>query len=95
MNTKLKKKPEGIAQAFIIAFEEFIKDNSVTLILGDNIFYGKGLINLLEKSNNNNNATIFAYPVKDPERYGVVEFNKKFEVISIEEKLKNPRVIMQ
>ena len=88
---KTQKKPEGIAQAFIIA-EEFIKDNSVTLILGDNIFYGKGLINLLEKSNNNNNnATIFAYPVKDPERYGVVEFNKKFEVISIEEKPKNPK----
>ncbi len=87
---KTQKKPEGIAQAFIIA-DEFIKGNSVTLILGDNIFYGKGLINLLEKSNNNNNATIFAYPVKDPERYGVVEFNKKFEVISIEEKPKKPK----
>ena len=60
---KTQKKPDGIAQAFIIA-EEFIKNSSVTLILGDNIFYGKGLINLLEKSNNNNNnATIFAYPV--------------------------------
>tara|TARA_S200000501_G_scaffold375330_1_gene427062 strand:- start:584 stop:1471 length:888 start_codon:yes stop_codon:yes gene_type:complete len=87
---KTQKKPEGIAQAFIIA-DEFIKGNSVTLILGDNIFYGKGLINLLEKSNNNNNATIFAYPVKDPERYGVVEFNKKFEVISIKEKPKKPK----
>ena len=87
---KTQKKPEGIAQALIIA-DEFIKDNSVALILGDNIFYGKGLINLLEKSNNNNNATIFAYPVKDPERYGVVEFNKKFKVISIEEKPKKPK----
>ncbi len=90
INYKTQEKPEGIAQAFLIA-DEFIKDTSVTLILGDNIFYGKGLVNLLEKSHNNNNATIFAYPVKDPERYGVVEFNKKFEVISIEEKPRIPK----
>ena len=63
----------------------------MTLILGDNIFYGKGLVNLLEKSNKNNNATIFAYPVKDPERYGVVEFNKNFKVLSIQEKPKSPK----
>ena len=90
INYKTQSKPEGIAQAFLIA-NEFIKDKPVTLILGDNIFYGKGLINLLEKSNKNTNATIFAYPVKDPERYGVVEFNKNSEVISIEEKPKKPR----
>ncbi len=87
---EIQKHPSGIAQAFIIA-EEFIENNPVTLILGDNIFYGKGLIKLLEQANNNNNATIFAYPVKDPNRYGVVEFNNEFKVISIEEKPKKPK----
>ena len=90
INYKVQKKPEGIAQAFLIA-DKFIENKPVTLILGDNIFYGKGLVNLLEKSNRNNNATIFAYPVKDPERYGVVEFNKNFKVLSIDEKPKNPK----
>ena len=87
---KVQKKPEGIAQAFLIA-DEFIENKPVTLILGDNIFYGKGLVNLLEKSSKNNNATIFAYPVKDPERYGVVEFDKNSKVLSIEEKPKTPK----
>lgn len=87
---KVQKKPDGIAQAFLIA-DKFIENKPVTLILGDNIFYGKGLVNLLEKSNKNNNATIFAYPVKDPERYGVVEFNKNFKVLSIQEKPKSPK----
>tara|TARA_B100000886_G_scaffold18337_2_gene11796 strand:- start:12914 stop:13801 length:888 start_codon:yes stop_codon:yes gene_type:complete len=87
---KTQKKPDGIAQAFLIA-DEFIKDKPVTLILGDNIFYGKGLVNLLQNANNNSNATIFAYPVKDPERYGVVEFNKDLKVLSIEEKPKLPK----
>ena len=87
---KTQKNPDGIAQAFLIA-DEFIKDKPVTLILGDNIFYGKGLVNLLQNANNNNNATIFAYPVKDPERYGVVEFNKDLKVLSIEEKPKLPK----
>lgn len=87
---KTQKKPEGIAQAFIIA-EKFIDKNPVTLILGDNIFYGKGLIDLLEKSNTIEDATIFAYPVKDPERYGVVQFDNKFRPISIEEKPQNPK----
>ena len=88
---KIQKDPEGIAQAFLIA-DDFIKDNPVTLILGDNIFYGKGLVNLLENSNKKHcGASIFAYPVKDPGRYGVVEFNKNFKVLSIEEKPKFPK----
>lgn len=87
---KTQKNPDGIAQAFLIA-DEFIKDKPVTLILGDNIFYGKGLVNLLQNAHNNSNATIFAYPVKDPERYGVVEFNKDLKVLSIEEKPKLPK----
>lgn len=87
---KVQKKPEGIAQAFLIA-DEFIENKPVALILGDNIFYGKGLVNLLENSSKNNNATIFAYPVKDPERYGVVEFDKNSKVLSIDEKPKTPK----
>ena len=91
INYKTQKDPEGIAQAFLIA-DDFIKDNPVTLILGDNIFYGKGLVNLLENSNKKySGASIFAYPVKDPERYGVVEFNKNYKVLSIEEKPKFPK----
>ena len=87
---KTQKKPEGIAQAFLIA-DDFIEDKPVTLILGDNIFYGEGLVNILQNANDNNNATIFAYPVKDPERYGVVEFNEDFKALSIEEKPKFPK----
>ena len=87
---EIQKHPAGIAQAFLIA-EKFIENKPVTLILGDNIFYGKGLIKILEQANNNKNATIFAYPVKDANRYGVVEFNEKSEVISIEEKPKRPK----
>ena len=87
---KIQKKAEGIAQAFIIA-EEFIDGKPVTLILGDNIFHGQGLVDLLQKSNKSQEATIFAYPVKDPERYGVVEFDIDSKVISIEEKPINPK----
>jgi len=80
--------PNGLAEAFIIG-EEFIFDDQVALILGDNIFYGNGLGTLLRNKIDNNGATIFAYPVKDPERYGVVEFdNITNKVISIEEKPK-------
>ena len=86
----IQQKPEGIAQAFIIA-ENFIGNSPVTLILGDNIFYGKGLINLLRKSDKEYVATIFGYPVKDPKRYGVVEFDKNLKVKSIEEKPKKPK----
>ncbi len=85
--------PDGLAQAFILG-EEFIGDDDVCLILGDNIFYGQGMSNLLKTSVTNakeNNATVFGYYVKDPERYGVAEFDSNGNVISIEEKPKEPK----
>ncbi|MBR6388619.1 MAG: glucose-1-phosphate thymidylyltransferase RfbA [Opitutales bacterium] len=86
--------PDGLAQAFIIG-EEFIGADSAALILGDNIFYGQGLkkvlANAVEEAEKNSNACVFAYPVPDPERYGVVEIDKDFNPISIEEKPKKPR----
>jgi glucose-1-phosphate thymidylyltransferase len=86
-----QEKPKGIAQAFIIA-EDFIGQDSVCLILGDNIFYGSNITQLLhEAKTNNKGATIFGYYVKDPERYGVVTFDKKLKVTSIEEKPKKPK----
>ena len=90
LNYISQSKPEGIAQAFILG-EDFIKNSNVVLILGDNLFYGKDFINLMQSANQKKEPTIFAYPVKDPERYGVVEFNEKKKVISIEEKPKNPK----
>ena len=77
--------PNGLAQAFVIG-EDFIGNDSVALILGDNIFYGSGFGDLLRQSVEQNGATIFAYPVSDPERYGVVEFDDNFNALSIEEK---------
>lgn len=85
-----QESPNGIAEAFLIG-EEFIKDSLITLILGDNIFYGSNLTNLLKDSFLNKGGTIFAYPVKDPERYGVIEFDDSNRVISIEEKPKFPK----
>jgi len=86
--------PDGLAQAFIIG-EEFIGDDSVCLVLGDNIFYGHGFTGLLKKSLINvqekGKATIFGYYVNDPERYGVAEFDKDGTVISIEEKPEHPK----
>ena len=86
--------PDGLAQAFILG-ETFIGNKDVCLILGDNIFYGDGLIKLLQQSlkraKNKKRATVFAYYVKDPERYGVAEFDNNFNVISVEEKPKNPK----
>ena len=83
--------PNGLAQAFVIG-EEFIGDDNVCLILGDNIFHGTGLMDLLQESANlENGAKVFAYLVNDPERYGVVEFDKERKVISIEEKPKQPK----
>ncbi|HDR7136808.1 TPA: glucose-1-phosphate thymidylyltransferase RfbA [Bacillus cereus] len=83
--------PEGIAQAFIIA-EEFIGNDNVALILGDNIFYGHGLTELLEKAvKKTRGATVFGYYVNDPERFGVVEFDSKKHVIDIIEKPKEPK----
>jgi len=84
-------RPEGLAQAFIIG-KEFIGDDNVCLILGDNIFYGRGFRQILKNATERKKGgTIFAYPVKDPERYGVVEFDKDGRVISIEEKPKKPK----
>ena len=87
---KIQKKPNGLAEAFILG-QKFIGNSKVALILGDNIFYGKGLGNLLRQQNNNNGATVFAYHVNNPEDYGVVQFNDNKKVISIEEKPINPK----
>lgn len=90
----VQEKPEGLSQAFIIG-KNFIRDDNVCLILGDNIFFGNGLTNLLvkakENTNKNNVATIFGYYVENPQRYGVVEFDSDNQVISIKEKPKNPK----
>ncbi|MEK7564215.1 MAG: glucose-1-phosphate thymidylyltransferase RfbA [Patescibacteria group bacterium] len=84
-------KPEGLAQAFLIA-EEFIGQSSVALILGDNIFYGNSLSLVLEQAvQQKNKATVFGYYVKDPERFGIVGFNKKGKATSVEEKPKKPK----
>jgi glucose-1-phosphate thymidylyltransferase len=82
--------PNGLAQAFVIG-EKFIGTDSVALVLGDNIFYGSGFSKLLQQSVKNNGATIFAYPVSNPERYGVVEFDASFNAVSIEEKPEKPK----
>ena len=84
---QVQPSPDGLAQAFILA-EDFIGDDLSALILGDNIFHGNDMSNLLSNASNNDNATIFAYHVADPERYGVVEFNNNQKAISIEEKPK-------
>jgi glucose-1-phosphate thymidylyltransferase len=87
----VQPKPEGLAQAFVIG-REFIGKDSVALVLGDNIFYGHELTSLLGRASaRRTGATVFAYPVKDPERYGVVEFNEHGRAITIEEKPKTPR----
>jgi len=82
--------PNGLAQAFVIG-EEFIGDDKVALILGDNIFYGTGFDQLIQSFNNVDGAAIFAYKVSDPERYGVVEFDEHFTALSIEEKPLKPK----
>jgi glucose-1-phosphate thymidylyltransferase len=82
--------PNGLAQAFVIG-EKFVGKDSVALVLGDNIFYGSGFSKLLQSSANPDGAVIFAYPVSDPERYGVVEFDASFNAISIEEKPTQPK----
>jgi glucose-1-phosphate thymidylyltransferase len=85
-----QEKPNGLAEAFIIG-EEFIGNESVALILGDNIFYGSGLPKLLKANNNPDGGVVYAYHVTDPERYGVVEFDENFKAISIEEKPLKPK----
>lgn len=83
-------RPEGLAQAFIIG-EKFIGKDSVALVLGDNIFYGSGLMKLLQDCVDPEGGIVFAYHVNDPERYGVVEFDGNMKAISIEEKPKHPK----
>ncbi|MDN6267623.1 MAG: glucose-1-phosphate thymidylyltransferase RfbA [Staphylococcus equorum] len=87
----VQEKPEGLAQAFLIG-ENFIGNDSVCLILGDNIYYGDGLSTLLQRTaKKKNGATIFGYHVNDPERFGVVEFNDEMKATSIEEKPSSPK----
>ncbi len=86
----VQEEPNGLAEAFIIG-EEFIGDDKVALILGDNIFYGSGLEASLQANTDPNGAVIFAYHVQDPERYGVVEFDNEGKAISIEEKPQVPK----
>jgi len=85
-----QKVPNGLAQAFVIG-EEFIGNDKVALILGDNIFYGSGLAKLVQQYNDPDGGVVFAYHVSDPERYGVVEFDKDLKAISIEEKPTQPK----
>ena len=91
---KVQPSPDGLAQAFILG-EEFIGEDDVCLVLGDNIFHGQGLSDLLQSARQNvekdRKATVFGYYVDDPERYGVAEFNTDGKVISIEEKPANPK----
>ena len=87
---KVQEKPNGLAEAFIIG-EEFIGNDKVALVLGDNIFYGYGFSERLENAVKRNEATIFGYQVSNPKDFGVVEFDKEFNVISIEEKPQKPK----
>lgn len=86
----LQEQPNGLAEAFLIG-ADFIGQDKVALILGDNIFYGSGLSNLLQSNNNPDGGIIYAYHVQDPERYGVVEFDDTGKAISIEEKPQKPK----
>ncbi|WP_179337513.1 glucose-1-phosphate thymidylyltransferase RfbA [Winogradskyella ludwigii] len=86
----VQEEPNGLAQAFIIG-EEFIGNDKVALILGDNIFYGSGLSELLQQNNDPDGGIVYAYHVHDPERYGVVEFDKSGKAVSIEEKPDHPK----
>ncbi|KAF0825000.1 glucose-1-phosphate thymidylyltransferase RfbA [Cytobacillus firmus] len=91
LSYKVQEKPEGLAQAFLIG-EDFIGDDSVSLILGDNIFYGQGLSKMLQRAaSKETGATVFGYHVHDPERFGVVEFDDNMKAVSIEEKPANPK----
>ena len=86
----IQEEPNGLAQAFVIG-EHFIGNDKVALILGDNIFYGHGLHELLSANNDPDGGIVYAYHVSDPERYGVVEFDKEMKALSIEEKPEHPK----
>lgn len=86
----IQEVPNGLAQAFVLG-EKFIGSDKVALVLGDNIFYGSGLSKLLQNNSDPDGGVIFAYQVKDPERYGVVEFDEQFNALSIEEKPNAPK----
>ncbi len=91
LSYRVQNEPKGIAEAFLIG-ESFIENDSVSLILGDNVFYGQGFSEILKKvSEKGQGATIFGYQVKDPERFGVVEFDESLKVLSIEEKPEKPK----
>ena len=91
LHYKVQESPRGLADAFILG-EEFIGDDSVCLILGDNVFYGQDMTRILRRAmENKSGATIFGYPVKNPRAFGVVEFDEQRKVVSIEEKPQNPR----
>jgi glucose-1-phosphate thymidylyltransferase len=86
----IQENPEGLAQAFILG-KEFIGDDSVALILGDNIFYGSSMVKVLQESKDPTGGVVFAYRVSDPERYGVVEFDGNMKALTIEEKPAEPK----
>lgn len=94
LSYQVQPSPDGLAQAFILG-EEFIGEDSCAMVLGDNIFYGNGFSKILkeavENAEKNHRASVFGYYVEDPERFGVVEFDEKGKVISVEEKPQNPR----
>lgn len=93
LSYKVQPSPDGLAQAFLLG-EEFIGDDSSAMVLGDNIFYGNGFVDVLRaaaRNADNGRATIFGYYVNDPERFGIVEFDKNGKVLSVEEKPKNPK----
>lgn len=86
----VQHEPNGLAQAFVLG-KEFIGDDNVALVLGDNIFYGSGMSSLLQSNNNPDGGVVYAYHVSDPERYGVVEFDENMNAVSIEEKPMRPK----
>lgn len=91
LSYKVQPSPDGLAQAFLLG-EEFIGDDSCAMVLGDNIFYGNGFGKLLKTAaNKENGATVFGYYVEDPERFGIVEFDKEGRAVSLEEKPQNPK----
>ena len=90
LHYEIQDKPQGLAQAFLIG-ENFLDGSPSIMILGDNLFYGKGFVNQLKTASLRKNSTIFAYPVSDPERYGIVDFDKDGKVKSIEEKPLQPK----